>query len=89
MDGQRRAPVRFGQLVIGAPGAGKTTYCDGMRDFLRCIDREPAIVNLDPANENIPETPFEVCITSLVSLEKVMEESNLGPNGGLVYCLGK
>lgn len=24
----------FGQLVIGPPGAGKTTYCKAMQEFL-------------------------------------------------------
>ena len=25
---------RFGVLVIGAPGVGKTTFCDGFSQFL-------------------------------------------------------
>ena len=29
------ASVIFGQLVIGAPGAGKTTYCEAMSRFLK------------------------------------------------------
>ena len=33
----RRMP--FGQLVIGAPGAGKTTYCAGMQQFLSGLGR--------------------------------------------------
>lgn len=43
------------------------------------------IVNLDPAAE-AKEYEFTVDIRDLVSLEDVMEELNLGPNGGLVYC---
>lgn len=29
----------FGQLVIGPPGSGKTTYCNGMQQFLTAIGR--------------------------------------------------
>ena len=34
----------FGQAVIGPPGSGKTTYCDGMSQFLRLIGRFAAMV---------------------------------------------
>ena len=79
-------PVRFGQIIVGAPGAGKTTYCEGMRQYLNALGREVAIVNLDPANDNVPyEAAIE--LSELVSLETVMDEMKLGPNGGLIYCL--
>lgn len=80
------ASVIFGQLVIGAPGAGKTTYCEAMSRFLKAIGREVAIVNIDPANEQIPYTA-DVDIMNLIKLEEVMEHYKLGPNGGLIYCM--
>ncbi len=43
--------VRFGQAVIGPPGAGKTTYCHGLARFLAARGRPVAVVNLDPAND--------------------------------------
>ena len=43
--------VLYGQVVVGAPGSGKTTYCNGMQQYLRLIGRETLVVNLDPANE--------------------------------------
>ncbi|CAM9581684.1 unnamed protein product, partial [Laminaria digitata] len=126
--------VRFGQVVVGPPGSGKTTYCFGMFQYLEAIGRDAAVINLDPANhgEGLPYTPA-VDIEELVSLEvvdkgrvlnpwvhtshssaltalcalvlslcapcislacnlvcasqSVMEEFDLGPNGGMVYCL--
>ncbi|KAL6511588.1 GPN-loop GTPase qqt1 [Orobanche gracilis] len=48
----------FGQVVIGPPGSGKTTYCNGMSQFLQLFGRKVAVINLDPANEALPY-PFE------------------------------
>jgi GTPase SAR1 family protein len=80
------APV-WGQVVVGPPGAGKTTYCAGMQQFLTLAGRRVAVINLDPANDAVlPYTPA-VDIGELVSLEGVQQELGLGPNGGLVYCL--
>lgn len=42
----RVATARFGQLIIGPPGSGKTTYCDHMAKLLTEIGRKVAIVNL-------------------------------------------
>jgi hypothetical protein len=71
----------FGQLVIGPPGSGKTTYCHGLHQYLTALGRKVAIVNLDPANDVLPYKP-DVDISDLVCLETVMDELKLGPNGG-------
>jgi GPN-loop GTPase len=42
-------------------------------------------VNLDPAAEEFAYEP-DLDIKDLISLEDVMEDMGLGPNGGLVYC---
>ena len=118
--------VLYGQIVIGAPGSGKTTYCNGMQQYLQLLGRECHVVNLDPANEVPPssslpttstgnyddvdvhdvdendnakakdqigesgdvgnsqlpyETILDVC-QDIISLDSVMSELNLGPNGG-------
>lgn len=44
----------YGQVVVGPPGSGKTTYCQGMQEYLRLLGRNAWVVNLDPANEAIP-----------------------------------
>jgi adenylate kinase family enzyme len=42
---------RLGQIVCGPPGAGKSTYCDGMSQFFNAIGRKSTfIINLDPAS---------------------------------------
>ena len=65
--------VRFGQVVVGPPGSGKTTYCLGMCQYMKAIGRDAAVINLDPANhgEGLPYTAA-VDIQELVSVEVVM-----------------
>lgn len=76
----------FGQLVIGPPGSGKTTYCHAMGKFLEKLGRKVAIINIDPANENMEYTPV-IDISELIKHEEVMSHYRLGPNGALVYCM--
>lgn len=71
----------FGQLVIGPAGSGKTTFCNGMQQYLTLLGRKAVVVNLDPANDALPYE-CAVDIAELVSLQEVQENLNLGPNGG-------
>ncbi|CAN8102375.1 unnamed protein product [Discula destructiva] len=76
----------FAQLVLGSPGAGKSTYCDGMHQFMGAIGRQCSVVNLDPANDKT-NYPCALDIRDLVTLEEIMGNDNLGPNGGVLYAL--
>lgn len=77
----------FGQVVIGPPGSGKSTYCYGMYQFLSAIGRKCSIINLDPANEKQPYPQCDFDIRNFITVEDVMKKNNLGPNGGLMYAL--
>ena len=72
----------FGEIVVGSPGSGKSTYCY----VFTAINRPISIVNLDPENDNIPYL-CAVDIASLVTLQEVMAEHGLGPNGGILYFM--
>ncbi len=76
----------FGEVVCGSPGSGKSTYCYGKHQLFTALNRPISIVNLDPANENIPY-PCAIDVASLIKLEDVMNEFGLGPNGGMLYCM--
>ena len=76
----------FGQVVVGPPGSGKTTYCSGLQQFYGLTGRKVAVVNLDPANDGLTYD-CAVDVRDLVSLEAVQAEVGLGPNGGLIYCM--
>ncbi|KAI1750024.1 GPN-loop GTPase 3 like protein [Xylaria castorea] len=76
---------KFGVMVMGPAGAGKSTFCASLITHLQLNRRSAFYVNLDPAAETFEHSP-DLDIRSLISLEDVMEEMGLGPNGGLIYC---
>lgn len=63
----------------------QTTFCSALIEHLRHNKRSCFYVNLDPAAEEFAYEP-DLDIKDLISLEDVMEEVGLGPNGGLIYC---
>ncbi|KAK9838282.1 hypothetical protein WJX81_002246 [Elliptochloris bilobata] len=77
---------RYAQLVIGPAGSGKSTYCDNVRQHCETVGRTVHVANLDPAAESF-NYPVAFDLRDLVSLYDVMEELQLGPNGGLLYCM--
>jgi GTPase SAR1 family protein len=81
-----RIVMPFGEIVVGSPGSGKSTYCYGKHQLFTALNRPISIVNLDPANDNIPY-PCAIDIASLITLQDVMTEHGLGPNGGMLYCM--
>ncbi|KAJ8959330.1 hypothetical protein NQ318_022016 [Aromia moschata] len=83
----KKGETHFGQIVIGPPGSGKTTYCGRVYDFYKDkLNRKVEVVNLDPANENMNYNP-KIDVMKLITAEDVMRSLNLGPNGALMYCM--
>lgn len=87
--------TRFGVILLGAPGTGKTTFCTALQDFLaQVVERPHCIINLDPANENM-KYQCDIDIRELIDLWDVMASPDdpeqpglgLGPNGAMIYCM--
>ena len=86
---------RYAVLVTGAlrdkinlkgpAGAGKSTFCSSLVTHAHSVGRNMHLFNLDPAAEHFEYEP-SIDIRELISLTDVMEEMDLGPNGGLIYC---
>lgn len=77
--------MRYAVLVTGPAGAGKSTFCASLITHAQSLGRTVHLFNLDPAADKF-EYPPSIDIKDLVSLEDVMDELQLGPNGGLIYC---
>ncbi|KAL3856800.1 hypothetical protein ACJMK2_011517 [Sinanodonta woodiana] len=79
---------RYGQLVMGPAGCGKSTYCSNMVKHCECLRRTVHVVNLDPAAEHF-DYPVLVDIRELIEVDDAMDDQDLrfGPNGGLLFCM--
>ena len=77
---------KCGALVVGPAGSGKSTFCQQLQTHCETLKRRVHVINLDPAAEHFGY-PVAADIRDLVSLEDVMSEMKLGPNGGLIYCM--
>ena len=83
---EKEVNQKFGQLIIGAPGSGKTTYIKTMKEFYAKCGRKTLSINLDPANDN-KNSIFDIDIRNLINLEDVENKLKLGPNGSFLYCI--
>lgn len=57
-----------------------------VHQFMGAIGRPCSVVNLDPANDKT-NYPCALDIRDLITLEEVMGNDDLGPNGGVLYAL--
>lgn len=72
-------------FVIGTAGSGKSLLTGSFADWLRIQKQNVAIVNLDPGAYTLQYTP-DIDIRDYVSIQKLMEEHKLGPNGALIMA---
>lgn len=71
---------------MGPAGSGKSMYCNIIQQHADTLGRTIRVMNLDPAAEYF-KYRCDIDIRELVTLEDVMDELELGPNGGLVAAL--
>lgn len=70
---------------IGTAGSGKSTLTYAFQLWCARLGIDAITVNLDPGVENIKYTP-EVDIRDWLTLNEVMDEYDLGPNGAQIAC---
>lgn len=72
-------------FVVGPAGSGKSTFSGAFQEWMRNNNYEAIVVNLDPGVETLPYEP-DVDVRNYISLQEVMEEYNLGPNGAQILA---
>ncbi len=71
--------------LVGTAGSGKSTLANAFNEWCHHQGYDSIVVNLDPGVIKIPYSP-EIDIREWVSLEEVMKEYDLGPNGAQILC---
>ena len=79
-------PQYYGQLVVGPAGSGKSTYCKIIQDMAADLKRQVYVINLDPACETF-KYQCDIDVKDQINVDDIMEYTNLGPNGGLIYAM--
>lgn len=80
--------MRYGQIVLGPAGSGKSTYCSSIVRHAEDARKTIEVVNLDPAAEYFDYEPL-ADIRELIHVDDAMQDEDMhfGPNGGLVFCM--
>jgi hypothetical protein len=75
-------------LVLGPAGSGKTTLAKALYAYARLsgMYHEVRSCNLDPGSGD--DFPWDVDVRSMLTVERVMAEHGLGPNGAIVKAYG-
>lgn len=76
-------------IFLGPAGSGKTTLVKAFSEWLKKNEEKSiACINLDPGVEELPYKP-DFDIREFFTIEIIMKEEKLGPNGALVRALEK
>ncbi len=72
-------------FFVGTAGSGKSSLVGAFQEWLGDNGIESLVVNLDPGAERLPYVP-DIDIREWVSLDEVMGEYSLGPNGAQIVA---
>jgi len=72
-------------FIIGTAGSGKSFLTSALVEKMRREKQKVATLNLDPGVMNLPYSP-EIDIRDYITVETIMDEYNLGPNGALIMA---
>jgi len=75
-------------IFLGTAGSGKTSLVKAFSEWLKKREVKVACINLDPGVEELPyNASFD--IRKFFTIESIMKEEKLGPNGALLRSIEK
>ncbi len=72
-------------FFVGTAGSGKSTLVGAFKQWCDDTGVDATVVNMDPGAESLPYSP-DVDIREWISLDEVMKEYSLGPNGAQIVA---
>ncbi|CAD2102422.1 nucleolar preribosomal associated cytoplasmic ATPase, putative [Plasmodium vinckei brucechwatti] len=66
--------MKYGQVVVGPAGSGKTNYCKLMKEFMKIKKRNCYVVNLDSASEEYYYEKKKKAINTTSNIEKELND---------------
>ncbi|CRH01594.1 nucleolar preribosomal associated cytoplasmic ATPase, putative [Plasmodium relictum] len=66
--------MKYGQVVVGPAGSGKTNYCKLMKEFMRIKKRNCYVINLDSASEEYHYERKKKSFNTTHSIEKELND---------------
>jgi len=75
----------FTAFIIGTAGSGKSHLTSSFAEKMKEEKQKVAVMNLDPGVATLPYSP-EIDVRDYITIESVMEEYGLGPNGALLMA---
>lgn len=72
-------------FFVGTAGSGKSTLVGAYKQWLDDAGVDAIIVNMDPGADTLPYEP-DIDIREWISLDEVMQEYSLGPNGAQIVA---
>lgn len=76
-------------FIIGPSGSGKSTLSQYLSQIYKSLftPHSTILINLDPANPSDSSSPYDIDLNQLITIEDIMEEFQLGPNGAMLYAM--
>jgi GTPase SAR1 family protein len=75
----------YGIFILGTAGSGKSLLTASLAEWLMKEGENVVTLNLDPGVSKLPYEP-DIDIRNYISIDKLMDQYRLGPNGALVMA---
>jgi GTPase SAR1 family protein len=72
--------------ILGPAGSGKSLMTRSLYDWMDQVGYDVISLNLDPGVVRLPYAP-DIDVRRYVDYEKIVDEYQLGPNGGLIVAM--
>ncbi len=78
--------MMYTAFIVGTAGSGKSFLTSTLAEYLKLNEINVATLNMDPGVLRLPYAP-DIDVRDYIDINEIMNEFELGPNGGLVAAV--